>query len=94
METIEKGFEIVVKKEQEITIPTDENNLIYQTIQQFFEKLGKSMPAIRLTQSDDIPMVRGLGSSAACIVGGLLAANALAGSPYTKDALAKIAAQM
>ena len=94
VETIEKGFEIVVKKEQSIAIPTDEKNLIYQTMQQFFEKLGKPMPAVRLTQSDDIPMARGLGSSAACIVGGLLAANALAGNPCTKDELAQMAAQI
>lgn len=49
---------------------------------------------MRLIQSDDIPMVRGLGSSAACIVGGLMAANELAGRPCTKEELAEMAAQM
>ena len=39
-------------------------------------------------------MVRGLGSSAACIVGGLLAANELAGRPCTRDELAQMAAML
>ncbi|MBQ3567645.1 MAG: homoserine kinase [Anaerotignum sp.] len=39
-------------------------------------------------------MVRGLGSSAACIVGGLFAANALAGNICDKDELAQMAAQL
>lgn len=94
VEPIEKGFEIIIQKEQSIAIPTDEKNLIYQTMQQFYQTLGKPMPAVRLTQSDDIPMARGLGSSAACIVAGLLAANTLAGNPYTKDDLAKMAAKI
>lgn len=52
------------------------------------------MPGIHLIQEDYIPMVRGLGSSAACIVGGLLAANELAGRPCTRDELAQMAAML
>lgn len=94
VEEIAEGLQIEVKRKQAIPIPTDETNLIYQTMQYFFEKKGLKMPGVHLIQEDHIPMVRGLGSSAACIVGGLFAANALAGYPCGRDELAQMAAQL
>ena len=92
VEEIQEGVEIEVRRKQPIEIPTDETNLIYQTMRHFYEKKGLAMPGVRLVQEDYIPMVRGLGSSAACIVGGLLAANALAGNPCGREELAQMAA--
>lgn len=94
VEEIPEGLEVEVRREQSLPVPRDESNLIYQTMKYFYEQKGFSMPGVRLIQEDHIPMVRGLGSSAACIVGGLFAANALAGSPCTKDELAQMAAQL
>ena len=94
VEEQESGLTIEVKRKQEIEIPTDETNLIYQTMQFFYEKKGLKMPGVHLIQEDEIPMVRGLGSSAACIVGGLLAANELAGRPCDREELAQMAASM
>lgn len=88
------GLTIEVRRKQELEVPTDETNLIYQTMKFFYEKKGLPMPGIHLIQEDYIPMVRGLGSSAACIVGGLLAANELAGRPCTRDELAQMAAML
>lgn len=85
---------IEVKREQSIPIPTNEKNLIYQTIKDFYAEIGKKLPSLHIIQEDFIPMARGLGSSAACIVGGLFAGNALAGNPCTKDELAKISARI
>ncbi len=93
-EEIPEGVEVEVRREQSLPVPRDESNLIYQTMKYFYEQKGLSMPGVRLIQEDHIPMVRGLGSSAACIVGGLFAANALAGSPCTRDELAQMAAQL
>jgi len=93
-EEIEQGVEIIVKKEHEIKIPTDKNNLIYKTMVDFFAETGNVMPGVRLIQEDDIPMVRGLGSSAACIVAGLLAANHMSGCHYSREQLAQIAAKI
>ncbi len=89
-----EGLTIEVRRKQEIRVPTDETNLIYRTMRHFYEKKGLSVPGLHLIQEDYIPMVRGLGSSAACIVGGLLAANALAGNPCEKEELAQIAATL
>lgn len=88
------GLTIDVKRKQEIPVPTDETNLIYQTMQYFFEQKGLEMPGVHIVQEDEIPMVRGLGSSAACIVGGLFAANALAGNPCSREELAQMAAHL
>ncbi len=89
-----EGLTIEVKREQAIPVPLDESNLIYQTMKFFYEKKGLRLPGLRIVQEDYIPMVRGLGSSAACIVGGLFAANALAGNLCDKDELAQMAAQL
>ncbi|MDR1000881.1 MAG: homoserine kinase [Clostridiales bacterium] len=76
------------------TIPQDESNLIYVTIKNFYERIGKKLPGLHFVQDDHIPMIRGLGSSAACIVSGLLAANALSGAEMTRDELLQIAAEI
>ena len=88
------GLTIEVKRKQAIPVPTDETNLIYETMKYFFDQKGLKMPGVRIVQEDYIPMVRGLGSSAACIVGGLFAANALAGDICDRDELAQMAAQL
>ena len=93
-EQIEEGLEIIIKRKHEIEIPTDKNNLIYKTMVDFFAETGNVMPPVRLIQEDYIPMVRGLGSSAACIVAGLLAANHLSGCHYSREELAQIAAKI
>ena len=89
-----EGLTIEVKCKQAIPVPTDEKNLIYETMKYFYDQKGLKMPGVRIVQEDHIPMVRGLGSSAACIVGGLFAANALAGNICDKDELAQMAAQL
>ena len=89
-----EGLTIEVKRKQAIPVPTDEKNLIYETMKYFYDQKGLKMPGVRIVQEDHIPMVRGLGSSAACIVGGLFAANALAGNICDKDELAQMAAQL
>lgn len=94
VEAIPAGLEIEVRREQALPIPRDETNLIYKTMRYFYEKKGLPMPGVHLIQEDHIPMVRGLGSSAACIVGGLLAANELAGRPCDREELAQMAAQL
>jgi homoserine kinase len=68
-------------------IPTDKSNLIYTVAQQVFEKVGESMPELHIAMYSDIPLTRGLGSSASAIVGALLAANALVGHRLDKQTL-------
>lgn len=75
-------------------IPKGEKNLIYTTIKGFYDREGLKLPGVKIVQKDSIPMTRGLGSSAACIVGGLLAANTMSGRNYPVDRLALMAAEL
>lgn len=75
-------------------IPTDETNLIYQVAQQVFERAGAEPHPLHIAMKSDIPLARGLGSSAAAIVGGMVAANALIGHPLSKDELFQMAAAL
>ncbi|WP_286886216.1 homoserine kinase [Aneurinibacillus sp. UBA3580] len=68
-------------------LPTDKSNLIYQIAARVFEKAGLAVPEIIIDVTSDIPLTRGLGSSASAIVGALVAANELAGKPFTTDEL-------
>jgi len=92
IEDIENGIEISSKNNK--IIPKDEGNLIYSTIRDFYNKEHIDMPGIKIVQEDNIPMTRGLGSSAACIVGGLLAANILSGKKFSLEELAQLAAKL
>lgn len=92
-EEIPEGLEILIQSGN-LEIPTDEKNLIYQTICYFYEGIGKKVPGIRIIQQDHIPHTRGLGSSAACIVAGLHIANALSDSFFSKEELVQMAAQL
>lgn len=93
-EETDSGFSVKVLREQEQPIPTDEGNLIYKTMKDFYQAVGKKLPGIRLYQKDSIPMTRGLGSSAACVVSGLLAANELSGAKLPLEEMVQMSAKL
>ncbi|SHE47466.1 homoserine kinase [Seinonella peptonophila] len=67
------------------TLPIDENNLIIRVMKKAFDEHGQSLPTFHLSIENEIPLARGLGSSAAAIVGGLVAANHLLGNPWNQE---------
>ncbi|GFZ86022.1 homoserine kinase [Paenibacillus marchantiophytorum] len=75
-------------------IPTDKSNLIYKVAQMVFEEAGVSHPELEITMYSDIPLTRGLGSSASAIVGALAGANALIGNKLTPYALFQLASRL
>lgn len=48
-----------------------EDNLIYKSYKKTFEKLNKKLIPVEIKVNSNIPISRGLGSSSACIVGGI-----------------------
>jgi homoserine kinase len=68
-------------------IPADKSNLVYTIAARVFEKAGFAVPELIMDIDSEIPLTRGLGSSASAIVGALVAANELAGRPFTMDEL-------
>ncbi len=77
-----------------ISIPTDENNIVYKAIELLYNSIGQTPSELKITIRTQIPIARGLGSSAAVIVGGLLAANELLGRPADEAALLSIATEI
>ncbi|MBQ4545841.1 MAG: homoserine kinase [Oscillospiraceae bacterium] len=75
-------------------IPTGEDNLVYLSAKKVFEKCGLPFRGLKIVEENHIPFARGLGSSSACIAGGVFGANELLGRPFTKDELLDIAAEI
>ena len=72
----------------------NENNLIYKSFQAASDIIGRKVRGLKISITGDIPISRGLGSSSACIVGGVFAANYLLGGGLSKDELFKIAVSL
>ncbi len=88
----EKGRLIIeVEGEGKDNIPTDEKNIVWQVIQSVLQKAGKQYNGIHIKMINQIPLSRGLGSSAAAIVAGLFAANEATGNTLSKDELLDMA---
>lgn len=64
------GLTIEVRRKQELEVPTDETNLIYQTMKFFYEKKELPMPGIHLIQEDYIPWCEGLAAVRRALSGG------------------------
>lgn len=75
-------------------VPTDKTNLVYQVAQLIFREAGVDHPELDISMYSDIPTTRGLGSSASAIVGGMAAANALIGRPFSTDDLFQLATRL
>ncbi len=91
--------EIEIEGEGEKTLPRDPSHLAYQAAMAVAARVEESLgrrpvAAFRLRQHNTIPLARGMGSSAAAIVGGAVAANALLGSPLDQQALLDLATEM
>lgn len=75
-------------------LATDQSNLVYQAMGFLFREADQEMPPIRLCCRNQIPLSRGLGSSAAAIAGGLVAANALCAHNFSANDLLEMAATL
>lgn len=82
---------IFISSRDGLDVPTGEDNLIYWAAKQLYNECGATLPGLRIEQQSDIPMTRGLGSSSACIVAGLLGANRLLGNPFDRHEIVNLA---
>ncbi|MEA1855333.1 homoserine kinase [Cytobacillus sp. OWB-43] len=83
--TTHDQWEVIPLSEGLMTFPTDERNYIIQVAMQTAKKYNQECPPCRLTVSSDIPIARGLGSSAAAIVAGIELADTLCDLRLTKQ---------
>jgi len=91
----EAAAEVTVSIEGEGRGRLDEGakNLVARAVALAHEVAGRPFHGARLRCINRIPLSRGLGSSAAAWVGGLLAANALMGGPLDREAVLTAAAR-
>lgn len=71
------GVSVKVSGEGEGELPTDERHLIAETMLSVFDRLGGRPSGIELRCHNTIPQARGMGSSSAAIVAGVLLARQL-----------------
>ena len=87
VETIERGLQVEVDCPPGVDIPRNRNNLVVYGMDAVYRLAGQKRPPLRIHITTHIPIARGLGSSSAAIVGGLVAANTLLGTLYSRDEL-------
>lgn len=83
---------IRIESLDETDVPLNEHNLIYSTARRLYDICGVPFKGLHIQQINDIPMTRGLGSSSACLIAGLLGANELLGQPMGNGELLNLAA--
>jgi len=71
------GIRVRISGEGADELPTDEQHLVAKTMLTTFDKLGGRPDGIDLTCENSIPQARGMGSSSAAIVAGILLARRL-----------------
>ncbi len=91
---MEESDTLEISCKDDVVVPTDKSNLIFWAANRLYEICGRKLPGMKIIQLNNIPMARGLGSSSACIVSGILGANRLLGGPLSQQDLVNLAAEI
>lgn len=75
-------------------IPVDDRNIAFRAVREVLRRTGRTYPGIRIRMENTVPLARGLGSSAAAIVAGLIAANAAVGNRLSPQEIFDIATRL
>jgi homoserine kinase len=86
------GVTVSVEGEGAERLPRSADNVVARATRLAFEAARRRFRGVRIHCVNRIPLSRGLGSSAAAWVGGLVGANAILGSPLDRAALMALAA--
>lgn len=84
---------VEIKGEGEGQLPLNEDNLVYRAAQRVLSELGIDK-SLNIKCDNNIPLARGLGSSAACIAGGMMAANRLTDDKLPLKRIIELAVEM
>lgn len=77
-------------------IPKDGRNIVWRSVQFLLERAGQkeAFPGAVIRMKNQVPLSRGLGSSAAAIVAGLKGANVLIGNHFNRRELLQFATEI
>ena len=87
------GVRVAVEGEGAGRLAANERNVVARGVSAAYDAAGRRFPGCALTCVNRVPLSRGLGSSAAAWVGGLVAGNALLGSPLDRSTVLTLAAR-
>ncbi|MFT4214493.1 MAG: homoserine kinase [Microbacterium sp.] len=92
----EPRLEIHVAGQGAGEVPLDASHLVVRSMAYAYESVGRSLPGIRLSAVNTIPHGRGMGSSGAAVVAGLLAAKGLLAGEvfFGADTLLRLATEL
>lgn len=85
---------VTVDGEGAAALPRDASHLVVRALHATYDRLGLTRPHVDLSCHNRIPQGRGLGSSAAAAVAGVLAGWALAGVASDDEAVLGLAAEL
>ena len=91
----ETDTEVVVSGIDADKIPSTPAHVAFQAVELIFRRSGVKRPkGFKLQIENGIPAIRGLGGSGTAILGGLLTANALCGTPFSDTELLNFATEL
>ncbi|MGC8787953.1 MAG: homoserine kinase [Anaerolineae bacterium] len=88
------GLDVRVEGQGATDLRWGEENRVLRAIRAAFEETGERLPGLLVELQNHIPLGRGLGSSAAATVGGLVAGNALCGNALSTQQLLRLATKL
>ena len=93
--TLTRGeFSVSATGEGADLVPLDRSNLVVTGVEAVFDFIGEPVPDLRYECTNRIPFSRGMGSSSAAIVIGLVAGSAISGADLSKEQLTVLAADI
>lgn len=97
VETTKSGLSVEVEGEGAGQVPLDSSHLVVRAIERGLAAAGVGAAGLIVRCRNDIPHSRGLGSSAAAVVGGIAVANGLVAqsdsAPLTDDQLIQLSSE-
>lgn len=88
------SLEITVSGVNADRVGCNADNMVYQAMKTFYDRIAQPIPNVKIDIEMNVPLARGLGSSATAIVGGLVGANCLAGEPFSMQQIADLATEI
>ena len=90
----EFGLRITADGEDSYKIPLSKDNLVFQAAEIVFRRLDWRPSGLHIHQQNEIPIGSGLGSSSSAVIAGMFGANALGGSPLSRQEILQMATDL
>jgi homoserine kinase len=85
---------IEIEGEGEANLPKDERNIIFPALEVVFKRIGEKPGGLRIRQINNVPLGRGLGSSATTRLAGIAGANRLLGTQLSTREILSLATEL